>query len=90
LLFLAELKRWLEEQLDAPGSAVTCVLSPYQLTIYYRGESVGSWRATREGARWDGKQEEATAVVVRDVYDAIDHTRRALFVFVRDVINRGP
>ena len=91
MLFLAELKRWLEEQLDAPGSAVTCVLSPYQLTIYYRGESVGSWRATREGARWHGKhEEEANAVVVRDVYDAIDHTKRALFIFVRDVTNRDP
>jgi hypothetical protein len=87
---LAELKRWLEEQLDTQGSGVTCVLSPYQLIIYYRGESVGSWRATREGARWHGKhEEEATAVVVRDVYDAIDHTKRMLFLFARDVINRG-
>ena len=72
-------------------SGVTCALSPYQLTIYYRGESVGSWRATREGARWHGKHEEdATPLVVRDVYDAIEHTRRALFLFVRDVTSRGP
>ena len=91
LLFLAELKRWLEEQLDNPNSGVTCVLSPYQLTIYYRGESVGSWRATREGARWHGRHEEdATTLVVRDVHDAIELTRRALFLFVRDVTNRGP
>jgi hypothetical protein len=90
LLFLAELKRWLEEQLDTPGSGVTCVLSPYQLTIYYRGESVGSWRATREGARWHGRHEEdATTLVVRDVYDAIEPTRRALFLFARDVTDRG-
>ena len=57
------------------------MLSPYQLTIYYRGECVGSWRATREGARWHSKLEEDTIpVVVRDVYDAIDFTRRALFL----------
>jgi len=88
---LAELKRWLEEQLDTSGSGVSCVLSPYQLTIYYRGESVGSWRATREGARWHGRHEEdATTLVVRDVYDAIEHTRRAMFLFVRDANNRGP
>jgi hypothetical protein len=68
-----------EEQLDTPNSGVTCGLSPYQLTIYYRGESVGSWRATRGGARWHGRHEEdATAVVVRHVYDAIEHTKRAL------------
>lgn len=91
MLFLAELKRWLEEQLDTSGSGVSCVLSPYQLTIYYRGESVGSWRATREGARWHGRHvEDATTLVVRDVYDAIDLTRRALFLFVRDVTSRGP
>jgi hypothetical protein len=90
LEFLAELKRRLEEQLDMQCSGVTCALSPYQLTIYYRGESVGSWRATREGARWHGKhEEEATAVVLRDVYDAIDRTKRALFLFARDVTNRG-
>ena len=91
MLFLAELKRWLEEQLDNPTSGVSCVLSHYQLTIYYRGESVGSWRATREGARWHGRHEEdATTLVVRDVYDAIELTRRALFLFVRDVASRGP
>jgi hypothetical protein len=91
LSFLAELKRWLEEQLDTSGSGVSCVLSPYQLTIYYRGESVDSWRATREGARWHGSTHEGdiAPLVVRDVYDAIDHTKRALFVFVRDVTNRG-
>jgi len=90
LLFLAELKRRLEDQLDTPGSGVSCMLSPYQLTIYYRGECVGSWRATREGARWHSKLEEDTIpVVVRDVYDAIDLTRRALFLFVRDATSRG-
>ena len=93
MLFLAELKRWLEEQLDTPGSGVTCVscvLSPYQLTIYYRGESEGSWRATREGARWHGRHEkDATTLVMRDVYGAIELTRRALFLFVRDVTSRG-
>ena len=90
LLFLVELKRWLEEQLDTPGSGVSCVLSPYQLTIYYRGESVGSWRATREGARWHGKlDEDANTVVVRDVYDGIELTQRALFLFVRDLNSRG-
>ncbi len=91
MLFLAELKRWLEEQLDGPSSGVSCVLSPYQLTIYYRGESVGSWRATREGARWHGTHEgDATSLAMRDVYDAIQVTCRALFLFVRDVTNRGP
>ena len=90
MLFLAELKRRLEDQLDTPGSGVSCMLSPYQLTIYYRGECVGSWRATREGARWHSKLEEDTnTVVVRDVYDAIDLTRRALFLFVRHATSRG-
>jgi hypothetical protein len=90
LEFLTELKRWLEEQLDTQDSGVTCALSPYLLTIYYRGESVGSWRATREGARWHGKHgEEPTAIVVRDVYDAIDHTKRVLFLFARGLTNRG-
>ena len=89
--FLAELKRWLEEQLDNPNSGVSRVLSPYQLTIYYRGESVGSWRATREGARWHGRHDEdATTVVLRDVYDAIEHTKRALFLFVRDATRKTP
>jgi hypothetical protein len=91
LLFLAELKRWLEEQLDGPSSGVSCVLSPYQLTIYYRGESVGSWRATREGARWHSTHEgDPGSLVMRDMYGAIELTRRALFLFVRDVNNRGP
>ena len=84
MLFLAELKRWLEEQLDNPNSGVSCVLSPYQLTIYYRGESVGSWRATRED------EGDAGSPVMRDVYGAIDLTRRALFLFVRDANNGGP
>ena len=89
LPFLAELKRWLEEQLDTPGSGVSCVLSPYQLTIHYRGESVGSWRATREGARWFSKlEDDANTVVVRDVYEAIELTQRALFLFVRDAMRR--
>ena len=87
--FLAELKRWLEEQLDDPGSGVSCVLSPYQLTIYYRGETVGSWRATREGARWHGTLEgDAGSLVRRDVHEAIQVTRRALFLFVRDFNSR--
>jgi hypothetical protein len=92
LSFLAELKRWLEEQLDTPGSGVSCVLSPYQLTIYYRGESVGSWRATREGARWHGSTHEGdiAPLVVREVYDASEFTQRALFLFVRDATSRGP
>jgi hypothetical protein len=91
LFFLAELKRWLEEQLDNANSGVSCALSPYQLTIYYRGESVGSWRATREGARWHGTHDgDAASLVMRDVYDAIQVTSRALFLFVRDVTDRGP
>jgi hypothetical protein len=89
--FLAELKRWLEDQLDDPSSSVLCVLSPYQLTIYYRGETVGSWRATREGARWHGTHDEdAGSLVMRDAHAAIELTRRALFLFVRDVNSRGP
>ena len=91
MLFLAELKRCLEDQLDGPSWGVSCVLSRYQLTIYYRGESVGSWQATREGARWHGTQEgDAGLLVMRDVYGAIELTRRALFLYVRDVNNRGP
>jgi hypothetical protein len=87
--FLAELKRWLDGQVDGTSPDISCALSPYLLTIYYRGETVGSWRATREGARWHGRHEEdATTVVLRDVYDAIVHTKRALFLFVRDVKNR--
>ena len=91
MLFLAELKRWLEEQLDNPNSGVSCVLSPYQLTIYYRGESVGSWRVTREGARWHGTYEgEAGSLVMRDVYDAAQVTQRTLFLFARDVRSLTP
>ena len=91
MLFLAELKRWLEEQLDNPNSGVSCVLWPYQLTIYYRGESVGSWRATREGARWHGTYEgEVGSLATRDVHDAAQVTQRTLFLFARDVNNRGP
>jgi hypothetical protein len=87
--FLAELKCWFDRQVDGTSSDISCVLSPYLLTIYYRGETVGSWRATREGARWRGRHEEdGTAVALRDVYDAIVHTKRALFLFVRDVKNR--
>jgi hypothetical protein len=84
LQFLTELKRWLEEQLDTPNSGVSCVLSPYQLTIYYRGESVGSWRATREGAHWHGTHGgDAAPLVMRDVYDAIELTRRELSLRTR-------
>ena len=79
--FLAELKRWFDGQDGGESSVISCVLSPYLLTIYYRGETVGSWRATREGARWhDRHKEDATTVVLRDVYDAVEHTKRALFV----------
>ena len=77
--FLTELKCWFDRQVDGESSDISCVLSPYLLTIYYRGEPVGSWRATREGARWHDrhKEEDATRVVLRDVYDAIEHTKRA-------------
>jgi hypothetical protein len=88
--FLAELKRWFDEQVDGTSSDISCVLSPYQLTIYYRSETVGSWRATRE-ARWHGRHDEgATTLVQRDVYDAIVHTKRALFLFVRDETRKAP
>jgi hypothetical protein len=74
--FLAELKRWFDGQDGGESSVISCVLSPYLLTIYYRGETVGSSRATREGARWHGRHEEdATTVVLRDVYDAIVQAR---------------
>ena len=87
--FLAELKRWFDGQVDGTSPDISCVLSPYLLTIYYRGETVGSWRATREGARWHGRHEEdATTGGLRDVYDAIVHTKRELFLFVRDAKNR--
>jgi hypothetical protein len=89
--FLAELKRWFDGQVDGTSSDISCVLSPYQLTIYYGGETIGSWRATREGARWHGRHEEdATTVVLRDVHDAIVHTKRALFLFVRDETRKAP
>ena len=89
LHFLAALERWIEEQPDDEGSDISCELSPYHLTIYYRGERVGAWRATREGARWHGPSElDAGSLAVRDVNDAIEITRRALFLFVRDVKSR--
>jgi hypothetical protein len=88
--FLAELKRWFDES-TAQAQYISCALSPYLLTIYYRGETVGSWRATREGARWHGRHDaDATTVVLRDVYDAIVHTKRALFLFVRDEAREAP
>jgi hypothetical protein len=87
--FLAELKRWFDGQVDGKNSDISCELSPYLLTIIYRGETVGSWHATPEGARWhDGHKEDATTIVLRDIYDAIEHTKRALFLSVRDVKNR--
>ena len=89
LHFLAEMKRWIEEQPDDTGSDISCELSPYHLTIYYRGQRVGPWRATREGARWHGPHDlDAGSLAVRDVYDAIEITKRALFLFVRDVKSR--
>ena len=86
--FLAELKRWIEQQSTGKAQLFRAAVA-VPPTIYYRDETVGSWRATREGARWHGRHEEdATTVVLRDVYDAIEHTKRALFLFVRDVKNR--
>jgi hypothetical protein len=49
LAFIAELKHRLEEQLDLK-SGVSCEVTLHQLNICYRGESVGSWQATEEGA----------------------------------------
>ncbi len=90
LPFLAELKHRLEEQLDA-NSGVSSEMSPHQLTIYYCGESIGSWQGTEEGARWQGTDEQnGSPSVIRDVYDALQVTKRALFVFVRDVKGRAP
>ena len=84
---IAELKQRLDEQLD-PNSSVSFEITPYQLTIRYRGRTVGSWRATREGARWHGIQEhDADLPLTRDVYDALEVTKRALFVFIRDAKN---
>jgi hypothetical protein len=88
LEFLTELKRWLEEQLDTQDSGVTCEVTPYRLTIRYREATVGSWQATREGARWYGiHQEGDDRLVTRDVHDALELTKRALFLFIRDVKN---
>jgi hypothetical protein len=90
LVFLSELKRHLESQLDDPSGSVSCVLAPHQLTIYYRGASIGSWHATEEGASWHGAHErDVSPLVMRDVYDATQVTLRALFLFVRDVNNPG-
>jgi len=47
-LLLAELKHHLENQLD-PGSGVTFEMTPYRLIVHYRGDTVGSWQATRQG-----------------------------------------
>ena len=85
--FIAELKQRLEEQLDE-SSGVTFEVTPYRLTIRYREAAVGSWQATREGARWHGMHEEGDdRLVTRDVYDALEVTKRALFLFIRDVKN---
>jgi len=84
---IAELKQRLDEQLD-PNSGVSFEITPYQLTMRYRGSTVGSWRATREGARWHGIQDGNTDLpVTRDVHDALQLTKRALFLFIRDVKN---
>lgn len=91
MVFLSELKRHLESQLDDPSGTVSCVLAPHQLTIYYRGACVGSWQATEQGACWRGAHDgDASSAVMRDVYDARQVTARALFLFVRDVMNRSP
>ena len=68
-------------------SGVSCEVTLHQLNICYRGESVGSWQATGEGALWQGIDEQ-NGSLIRDVYDAIQVTKRALFLFVRDVKNR--
>jgi hypothetical protein len=82
LSLIAELKQRLEEQLE-PHAGVTCELMPYRLSIRYRGQNVGWWQATREGARWHGANEqEVETRVTRDVFDAIETTKRALFLFV--------
>ena len=80
----------IENQLDDPSGCVWCVLAPHQLTIYYRGESVGSWRATTDRARWHEAEElHASSLVMRDVHDAMQVTLRALFLFVRNFNSRG-
>ena len=91
MVFLAELKRHLEEQLEDPGGGVSCVLTPHLLTIYYRGATVGAWHGTNEGACWrSAHAPDASSLVLRDVYDARQITLRALFLFVRDMNNPGP
>ena len=87
LSFIAELKRRLEDQLDE-SSGVTCEVTPYRLTVRYRKATVGSWQATREGVRWHGVHEENdNPPIAREVYDALEVTKRALFLFIRDVKN---
>jgi hypothetical protein len=87
LSFIAELKQRLEEQLDE-GSGVTFEVTPYRLTVRYRDATVGSWQATREGARWRGPLDESDdRLVTREVYDALEVTKRALFLFIREVKN---
>jgi hypothetical protein len=87
LSFIAELKQRLDELLDE-SSGVTCEVTPYRLTIRYCDATVGSWQATREGARWHGMHEDGNnRLVARAVYDALEVTKRALFVFVRDAKN---
>jgi hypothetical protein len=71
LSLIAELRQLLEGQLES-HSGVTCELMPYRLTIRYRGQNVGWWQATREGARWHGANEQdIEAHVTRDVFDAL-------------------
>ena len=47
---MAELKRWLEEQLDNPNSGVSCVLSPYGFTFVRRSWFDGSLTFNQAGA----------------------------------------
>jgi len=91
LLFLAELKGHLEDQLDDPSGPVSCVLDPHRLTIFYRGVSVGYWQTTSEGASWHAARDGGvSAQAMRDVYDAGQVALRALFLFVRDANNPSP
>ncbi len=88
--FLAELKHQLENQLD-PDSGVTFETTPYRLIVHHREDTVGSWQATREGARWHQMHEEGDdRPVTRDVCDALEVTKRALFLFVRDLKRPAP
>jgi hypothetical protein len=81
---IAELKQRLHEQPE-PRSGVTCEMTPYRLTIRYRDAAVGAWRSTGEGARWHGPHDEnEDRLVTREVYDALEVTKRALFLFIRD------